>query len=79
MKELASIGRMKLYSGLIGTTAVWVDDNTIGISLQEEDEFKNRILSEDGNITAIKGAIKRCTGKELQVIVLNNERKKKRG
>ena len=76
LKELASIGRMKLYSGLIGTTAVWVDDNTIGISLQEEDEFKNRILSEDGNITAIKGAIKRCTGKELQVIVLNNEKKK---
>jgi len=74
LRELSSIARMKLYSSLISTAAVRVDENTVGILLNEEDEFKNRILNDNENITAIMEAIRRCTGKELQVIVLNDRK-----
>lgn len=74
LKDLSSIGRMKLFTGLLGTDAVWVDENTVGIVLPEMDEFKNRILHENENIAALTDAIKRCTGKELRVVVLNNEK-----
>lgn len=75
LSELSSIGRMKLYSSLLDTIAVWVDDNTIGIVLQEEDVFKKRILGEHENIVAIVDSIKRCIGKELKVVVsLKNEK-----
>lgn len=76
LKELSSIGRMKLYSSLFGTEAVWVDEKTIGVFLHEEDEFKSRVLNDNENISVIMDAIKRCTGKELKVIVLNNKNEK---
>lgn len=77
LKEISSIGRMKLYGSLLGTSAVWVDENTIGIVLQEEDEFKNRVINENDNNAVIKDAIKRCSGKEVRVVVLGNEKENK--
>jgi len=71
LRELSSIGRMKLYSSLIDTAAVLVDENTVGIYISEDDEFKNRVLKENENITAITEAIKRCTGEDLNVVVLS--------
>ncbi|WP_257747147.1 DNA polymerase III subunit gamma/tau [Thermoclostridium stercorarium] len=77
LKELSGIGRMKLYSSLIGTKAVWTDDKTIGILFQEEDEFKRRILNENGNMSVISDTVKRVTGLEVNVSVLNNKKEEK--
>jgi len=72
LKELSGIGRMKLYTGLLGTSAVWVNDTTVGILLNEENELKRRILNENDNLSVIAETVKRITGREVHVVVLNN-------
>ena len=75
LKEISGIGRMKLYTGLLGSDAVWVDENTIGIVFREEDEFKKRIVTDDDNTTVISETVKRFTGREIKVVVMNNKEK----
>lgn len=75
IRELAGIGRMKLFSSLVGTNAVWADDKTISIILPEEDEFKHRVLTENGNIPVIEDTIKRVLGMDVRVVVINDKKK----
>ena len=62
LDDLRSIGRMKILSSLLNATAVSVDENTVGIVLDEGDEYNKRILTRHDNIEVIEGSIKRATG-----------------
>jgi len=73
LEELKSIGRMKIYTSLVGSTAIRLDDNTVGIIVEKEDTLKRLVLSKSENIEAIAGAIKKCTGCELQVKIVGAE------
>ncbi len=73
LEELKSIGRMKIYTSLVGAAAVRLDENTVGIIVEKDDTLKKLVLSKSENIEAIAGAIKKCTGRELQVKIVGAE------
>lgn len=75
LKELSDIGRKKLYTILYGTSAVWVDTETVGILIHEENDLKKRILKEEDNLSVVAEAIKRVTGREVRAVILNSETK----
>ncbi|HZK26422.1 MAG TPA: DNA polymerase III subunit gamma/tau [Thermoclostridium sp.] len=78
LDDLRSIGRMKILSCILNGTAVSVDENTVGIVLDEGDDYSKRILQNHENIEAIKEAIKRSTGKDMNVTVITNMEKTQR-
>ena len=75
LDDLRSIGRMKILSSLLNATAVSVDENTVGIVLDEGDEYNKRILTRHENIEVIEGSIKRATGTDMSVTVIDNKDK----
>ena len=75
LDDLRSVGRMKILSSLLNATAVSVDENTVGIVLDEGDEYNKRILTRHDNIEVIEGSIKRATGTDMSVTVIDNKDK----
>ncbi|NLC63842.1 MAG: DNA polymerase III subunit gamma/tau [Thermoanaerobacterales bacterium] len=70
--------RVSLYSNLMGTTAIWKDEHTIGIILPEEESFKKTVIARSENIKAIEESIIRSTGQNLLVeVIINDEKEKK--
>ncbi len=74
LDKLKSTGCMKLFSSLIGATAVWVADDVIGIIIEEEDVFKRSVLNKNENLERLSGAVKDCTGRNLAVKTLSPRR-----
>ena len=77
VEELKNIGRMKVYSSLVDSTAVWIDEATVGIILPAEDMFRKIVLTKSENLDAIADAIKRCIGQIVQVRLIQSEEEKK--
>jgi len=71
LEELKNSGRMKLFSSLAEAPAVLMDEDTVGIILPEEEQFTKSVMAKSENIEAVTYAIKRCTGKTLNVRIIH--------
>lgn len=75
--ELRSAGRMKVYSGLVGTSAVWIDKDTIGIVISEEEGFRKKVIEKAESMEIIENAIELCSGQRLNVRIVSPEKNNK--
>jgi len=69
--ELRSAGKIRIFSGLAGTNAVWVDKDTIGIVISEEDEYRKKVVEKAENMEAIANAAELCCGQRLNIKIIS--------
>jgi hypothetical protein len=77
MEDLRKNRHMIIFSNLLDARAVWKDENTISIVLQEDEYYKKQILIKSENIEIITESIRRCTGKNIQAELFKLDKKEK--
>jgi len=70
LNELRSAGKMTLFTSLAGTDAVWIDKNTIGIVIPEEEAFRKRVIEKAENLEAVENAVESSRGQRLNVRII---------
>lgn len=67
LKELKNAGRMIVYTNLLETRAVELDDKFIGIVFPEGSSFKKMLVSKAENLETIEGVLQKRLGREVKV------------
>jgi DNA polymerase-3 subunit gamma/tau len=79
INELRRAGRIKVFSGLVGTEAVWIDKDTIGIVITEEEAYRKKAIEKTEDMEAVEKAVEISIGRRLNVRIIspgkNNENK----
>ena len=65
--ELKRAGKMKVYSNLTGTSAVWIDKDTIGIVIPEGEEFRKKAVEKTEDMEAVENEVESSIGRKLTV------------
>ena len=66
--QLKGSGKMVLYANLIGTKAIKIEDNTLGIIFNKASgEFGKSLISKKENLEVLKEAIKRVSGQDMNI------------
>ncbi len=73
LEELKSTGRLVLYTNLINTTAIEINDMTIGIQFPKGlTPFAKTVLERPENMSEIAKMISLACGKEMQIKYIDN-------
>jgi len=75
INELRSAGRIKIFSILAGTDAVWIGEDTIGIVIPEEEAYRKKVIEKAENMEVIENAVELCSGRRLNVRIISPENK----
>ncbi|MCX7921045.1 MAG: DNA polymerase III subunit gamma/tau [Clostridia bacterium] len=67
VNELKSLGRMVIYTNLIGTKAIELDSNFIGIVFGSDMGFNKMLVSKAENLEVIEGIVAKKLGREVRV------------
>lgn len=67
LNELKDIGRMILYTNLIGTKAFVIDNKFIGISFSESSSFSKILISKTENSKILEQVIGKHLGREVRI------------
>ncbi len=73
LNELKNSGRMVVYTNLLDTRAVFLEDNIIGIVFNLGSEFKKMLVSKAQNIEVIESVIEKALGQKVKVKCIDNE------
>ena len=66
--QLKKSGKMVLYANLIGTKAIKIQNNTIGIIFSKSSgEFGKTLISKKENLEVLKDAIKKVSGNDFNI------------
>ncbi len=75
--ELKRAGKMKVYSNLTGTSAVWIDKDTIGIVIPEGEEFRKKAVEKTEDMEAVENAVESSIGRRLNVRIITAKKNEK--
>ncbi|MDF2522938.1 MAG: polymerase subunit gamma/tau [Clostridiales bacterium] len=67
LKELKNAGRMIVYTNLLETRAIELDDKFIGIVFPEGSDFKKMLVSKAENMETIEVVLKKSLGREVKI------------
>lgn len=73
LKELKSSGKMVLFTNLLGTKAVEINDRIIGISFGEGKSFNKMVCLKAENAEVIEGVLSKKLGREIKIKCIDEE------
>jgi len=73
LKELKSMGRMVVYTNLLDTKAIEIDDKRVGILFKERSGFCKMMLSKAENLEVIESVLSKKLGRQIKVKCLDEE------
>ncbi|MCG8401850.1 MAG: DNA polymerase III subunit gamma/tau, partial [Firmicutes bacterium] len=73
LKELKSLGRIALYTNLLGTKAVELDNGAFGIIFSGDNSFNKMLVSKAENIGVLENLVSKAIGREVIVKCLDED------
>jgi len=75
--ELKSDGKLKAFTSLAGTSAVWIDKNTIGILIPEGEEYRKKAIEKADDMEAVENAVELIIGRRVNVRMISPDKNDK--
>ncbi|MCX7843360.1 MAG: DNA polymerase III subunit gamma/tau [Clostridia bacterium] len=73
LAELKKGGKMTLFTALIGTKAVWLDDKIVGIVFGEGSSFNKMLVSKQENIEVLESMAGKLLGSETRIKCIDSD------